>query len=198
MFLRELERRITRLPRSETEKSLAYYSEMIDDMTEDGMSEEAAVLQLGSMDEIVEQIMLDAPFKALFRARKKEKHTMRPWEIILLVLGSVVWVPVLLALAGLGICLLGALVGIVAAIFGIVIACAVGAVGVLCALVWWSFTTAGIAAPGIAVGVGAALILAGLTVLAFLGAVRLVKWLICLLRRLMRRLKGLIIKKEGF
>jgi len=59
-FLSELATRLNTLPRSEIDKSIAYYSEIIDDRMEDGMSEVNAVCGLGNIEEIARETMLDA------------------------------------------------------------------------------------------------------------------------------------------
>ena len=51
-FLDELEKRLSQLPQEEIDKHLSYYAEMIDDMTEDGMDEAAAVEKLGYADKM--------------------------------------------------------------------------------------------------------------------------------------------------
>ena len=51
-FLDELEKRLSQLPLKEIDKHLSYYAGMIDDMTEDGMSEAEAVEKLGPASEI--------------------------------------------------------------------------------------------------------------------------------------------------
>ena len=56
-FLEELKRRLSGLPQSELEERLLFYSEMIDDRVEDGLTEEEAVAGIGSVDALVEQIM---------------------------------------------------------------------------------------------------------------------------------------------
>ena len=56
-FLNELEKRIVKLGnRAECEKTLEYFSEVIDDMIESGMTESAAIEKLGSIDSIIESI----------------------------------------------------------------------------------------------------------------------------------------------
>jgi len=56
-FLAEIRRKIQGLPQSDIEKFLDYYAEMIDDYTEDGHTEEEAIRELGSVEQIVEQIL---------------------------------------------------------------------------------------------------------------------------------------------
>ena len=55
-FLDLLREKISRLPEWEAAKTVVYYSEMIDDRIEDGMSEEEAVAALGSIDGIVSEV----------------------------------------------------------------------------------------------------------------------------------------------
>ena len=55
-FLAALRERLSGLPEEDFNRSVDYYTEMIDDRVEDGMSEEEAVACLGSMDEIITQM----------------------------------------------------------------------------------------------------------------------------------------------
>ncbi len=96
-FLAEIGTRLRSLPQGDVEKSLDYYSEMIDDRMENGVSEEEAVAAMGSVDDIAAQILLETPFPTLVKARLKPSRALKAWEIVLLVLGSPVWFPLLLA-----------------------------------------------------------------------------------------------------
>ena len=51
-FLSSLRHRLAGLPEDYIEETLLYYSEIIDDYTEDGLTEEEAVLGLGDTDTI--------------------------------------------------------------------------------------------------------------------------------------------------
>lgn len=90
-FIRALSRRLRALPREERQTSLAYYTEMIQDHMEEGMSEEQAVAMLGNVDEIAAQILQSAPDVP------KAGKGRRVWMIVLLVLGSPVWLSLLIA-----------------------------------------------------------------------------------------------------
>ena len=85
------------LPWEEVERSMEYYNEMIDERMEDGMSEAEAVAALGSVDEIAAQILADIPLTKLVRAGIKSKRSWRAWEILLLILGFPLWLPLLIA-----------------------------------------------------------------------------------------------------
>ena len=90
-FIRALSRRLRALPREERQTSLAYYTEMIQDHMEEGMSEEQAVAMLGNVDEIAAQILQSTPDVP------KAGKGRRVWMIVLLVLGSPVWLSLLIA-----------------------------------------------------------------------------------------------------
>lgn len=60
-FLTALWKQLSDMPNDDVERSLDYYSEMIDDRVEAGMSEEDAVAEIGSVEEAAKQIMADAP-----------------------------------------------------------------------------------------------------------------------------------------
>ena len=84
-FLDALRRELRNLPEAEIEKSVSYYSEIIDDTVENGLTEEQAVTALGPMDKIVGQIMLDAPINALVMSkinqRREQREPYRPFHI---------------------------------------------------------------------------------------------------------------------
>ena len=97
-FLSELQDRLAGLPGEDIARSVDYYSEMIDDRMEDGLSEEEAVRAIGPMDEVAAQILTETPLPKLVKARVKRKQSgLRAWEIILLILGSPVWLPLVIA-----------------------------------------------------------------------------------------------------
>ncbi len=96
-FIRELKSSLVGLPEEEVYESIDYYSEIIDDYIEDGISEEDAVASLGNIDEVVSQIIKDTPLTKLVKAKVKPNRTLRVWEIILLVLGSPIWLSLLIA-----------------------------------------------------------------------------------------------------
>ena len=56
-FLSQLQAGLSGLPECETEERLSFYSEMIDDYTEEGFSEEEAVTQIGSVSDVISQIL---------------------------------------------------------------------------------------------------------------------------------------------
>ena len=117
-FLNELKNRIAEYPSEETNQSVEYYSEMIDDRMEDGMSEPEAVASMGKVEEIAQQIKEELPLTTLVKYKTKEKTKgkyLPVWAIILLILGFPLW-------GGLAITILCVLLGLYAVIWSIDIA----------------------------------------------------------------------------
>lgn len=97
-FLLELEKGLEGFPQNDIEEQIAFYGEMIDDRIEDGMSEEDAVAQIGSVDKIIEQILTEIPLVKIVKEKAKPKRLLKVWEIVLLVLGSPIWLSILISL----------------------------------------------------------------------------------------------------
>ncbi len=95
-FLINIENRLEGVPEEEIKKSLDYFSEMIDDRIEDGMSEEEAVEAIGTVDDAVKEILESVPLTKIIKTKAKANGKLRAWEIVLLVLGSPIWVPLLI------------------------------------------------------------------------------------------------------
>ena len=98
-YLESIRSRISAMPADDVNRFMDYYSEMIDDRVEDGLSEEEAVADMGSPDAAVEQILEDMPLTKLVKEKIKPKHELKAWEVVLIVLGSPVWIPLLITAA---------------------------------------------------------------------------------------------------
>ncbi len=161
-FLAAIRAKIDSLPEQDIRRSLDYYAEMIDDRMEDGLSEAEAVAAMGSAEEIAAQILSETPPAPPATA----KRAWRAWEITLLALGFPLWFPLLLAGASILLSLYAVLWSVILALYAAVIGLAAGAlVGIVYAPVL--FCT-GQSAAGFLL-LGGAFVLAGLTVLGFIG-----------------------------
>ena len=178
-FLEKLSRELSAMPRQDREKSLAYYSEMLDDYVEDGMSEEEAVRKLGSVKAVAAQILEDANGVHPICPKRK----LSTLEIVLLIVGSPIWLSLLVAAVAVALSLLisffAVLISVIAALWAVSVSFAVTSVaGIFLAV---RMFMSGFLAQGIFFA-GAALLLAGLAVLIYfgslhttLGCVKLVK-----------------------
>ena len=127
-FIGELRHRMAGLPQQTVERTVEYYSELIADSVEDGLSEEEAVARLGSLDEIVANVVKDTPLTQIVQTRVQEKKAkgVSGWVILLLVLGAPVWLPLLIAVLAVIFALYSALwavvVGLWAAVAAVILA----------------------------------------------------------------------------
>ena len=97
-WLSALRAALAGLPEADITRSADYYTELIEDGMEDGQSEFEAVSALPDPEEAARQILLEQPLGRVVQV-KAARRKRSAWEIILLVLGSPVWLPLLLSLA---------------------------------------------------------------------------------------------------
>ena len=192
-FLNELRSRLNGLPKADLEERLSFYSEMIDDRVEDGLTEEEAVAGIGTVDEIVEQILDEVPLSALVREKVRQRRGLKIWEIILIVLGFPVWLPLLIAAFAIVLSLYISLWAIMISIWAVDLSLAAGAVGGVLSAAWYLVKGNPAAA---LFTLGAGVICAGLAVLLFYGCVELTKGLIWLTKKMVLGVKALFIGKE--
>lgn len=95
-FLSKLRAKLSGLPQKELEERLSFYSEMIDDRIEEGLSEEDAVKELGTVDEVAGQVIAEIPLSKLVKERIKPKRALNVWEIVLLAIGSPIWLSLMI------------------------------------------------------------------------------------------------------
>ena len=192
-FLLQLRERLSCLPQDDMEERLTFYNEMIDDLLEEGLSEQEAVAQIGNVNEIASQILQDTPLSTLVKERIKPKQRMKPWQIVLLAVGSPLWFSLLMAALAVGICLytvLWVLVICLWAVFAAVAACALGGMvggGI--------FAATGNRLAGIAT-IGAALVCAGVSIFLFCGCKAATKGAARLTGKIISATKRCFMKKE--
>ena len=81
-FLKQLMQALHALDVTERARTVQYYREILEDRIEDGLTEEAAVAEMESIDDIVAGILSDAA------SRGKLKQHRSAWNVTLLILGS--------------------------------------------------------------------------------------------------------------
>ena len=166
-FLEALKARLWALPEADIQCSLDYYSEMIDDRMEDGLTEEEAVAAIGNLEEIVQQIMGETPRPPVVvepvKKEKPAKDNTKIWLIILLILGSPVLISLAASAAATVLSVYVSLWTVVIVLYAGFLALAVSSVGCIVG----SFFMVGGIAGGI-VAWGAALVCAGLAILLLL------------------------------
>lgn len=192
-FLNEIRRGLSQLPAGEIEKQLGYYSELIDDMMEDGMTEYEAVSRLGSVQEIYENILRDMPLPLLVKTRAKPKGGWTSLSIILIILGFPVWftlaVGALIAIGSVYVVIWALVFAAFAVVLAIVL-CAV-VFGVLFVRLLFSSVAAAVLA------LGCAFVFAGIGIAAALVALACAKLIVKATAAIGRWIKSLFIRKES-
>ena len=95
-FLDELRERLSGLPKDDLESRLSFYEESINDRMDDGKSEEEAIKELGTIDEIVTQVAGETSLVTLVKEKAKPKRKLSGAEIALIVIGFPLWFPLVL------------------------------------------------------------------------------------------------------
>ena len=194
-FLQALRAKLAGLPQEDVERSIEFYGEMIDDRVEEGTSEEEAVRSLGTIEEIAAKILSEVPLPKLIgecvKERVRPRRTLKGWEILLIVLGAPLWLPLLIAALAV---VVSVVISIYAVVFSLVIslaavdlslfACAIGGVAV-------AFTYSG---PLVFFFIGAALCLIGCGIFLVFG----VRALFCVTlvwgKNILRGIKSFLVK----
>ena len=192
-FMTILEDGIMALPEKERREMLDYYSEMIDDRIEDGLSEEEVVAAVGDVDEIIRQVLMDTPLTKLVKEKVKTRRSLRAWEIILLVLGSPVWLPILIAVAAVIFSVGVAFWALVFSFSGAAFAFAVATIAAFAGAIVFVIKTGTIAGLGM---IGIALIMAGLAILFYFAAKAMAKGLLWLGKKTVSGIKRSFRGKE--
>ena len=190
-FLAKLCLGLLGLPEEDIEERIAFYGEMIDDRIEEGATEAEAVSDIGSPEEIARQTIEEYPLARLVKKKMKPKRRLRAWETVLLVLGSPVWLPLLISVFAVvlvlyvvlwtvGICLWAVFASFVGAAFG----------GIASGII---FIIEGNVLSGAAM-IGAGIFLAGLAIFVFFGCRAATKGIILLTKKLARSIKNCFIR----
>ena len=100
-FLGRLGELLACLPADQVRETQEFYAEAIADRMEDGMGEEEAVAAMGAPGEVAEAVLDDLPAVPRAIARTRRRSTKLLW--VLTIVGSPVWVPLLLAFAAVAV-----------------------------------------------------------------------------------------------
>ena len=171
-FLSRLRQKISVLPSRDMERTLEYYSEMIDDYIESGYSEDAAVAEMGSVNHVAAQILENAQ-NSFFEAPYTQKQKKNGLIITLLIIGFPIWFSLLVT----AFCVLLTVAIVVATLaivvpWSLVVSFGASALALLIATPI-IFTGEGIGAAVLVLG--AAFILAALCIFSLWAALRLTK-----------------------
>ena len=190
-FLSALESKLSKLPRKDVAERIKFYEEMIDDRIEDGLSEEEAVADIGSVDEIYEQFVKELPLLSIIKERVRPKRRMSGGKIAIIASTAILWFPLLVAAFSILLSLLAVLWSLVISAWAVLLSLAVSApVGIVAGIL--SLTTGNITQCVLLIGAG--LVCAGLAIFAYFGSLYATKGSIALTKKMIVEIKNLIVK----
>lgn len=192
-FLEQLRKGLSGLPKDDISERLTFYGEMIDDRMEEGVPEETAVREIGTVDELVSQSIADIPLGKLVKATITPKKKLKAWEIVLLALGSPIWLSLLIAVLAVILSVYVVLWSAIVALWAVFTAVAACGLAGITAGVY--FAVGGNVLTGIAV-IGAGIACAGLSVFLFFGCMAATKGILKLTKKLSVFIKNRFVKKE--
>ncbi|MBP3701411.1 MAG: DUF1700 domain-containing protein [Oscillospiraceae bacterium] len=188
-FLDAIRARLGALSPADAARSLDYYAEMIDDRVEDGLSEAEAVAEMESVEKIAAQILSEAAPQQSGSGQK-----LRSWELLLLILGSPIWLPLALTAAIVILAVWLVLWMAVVCCFAADLALGATALGGLFSGVVCAARGEGVQALFL---LGGALVCAALAIVLYFGCISITKGVWRLSKWLCRRLRALLTGKEN-
>lgn len=192
-FLRLLRKELEGLGEEAVQEYIDYYSEMIDDRIEEGLSEEEAVAAMGNPSEIAKQIIADTPIPKILKSKLQKTHTLKAWHIVLIVLGSPIWFSLLVALISVIFSMFVTLVSLLFSFYAASIGIGAGAIGGIFSII--PLFIGGNTYGGVMM-LGLSFICAGLAILFFLLANAVTKLIFKLCKKLIIWIKSRLLRKE--
>ena len=111
-FLKILELGFHELPKEEVLERLTFYGEMIDDIIDEGFSEEEAVSQIGDVRDVISQINICIPHPVSVKVNKKHEKSKKG-NLLIAILVSPLWIPLLMAALAVAISIYAAICAII-------------------------------------------------------------------------------------
>ena len=193
-FLAELRNALRGFPEEDIEERVAFYSEMIDDRMEEGLTEEEAIAQTGAIQNIVSQTIADTPLHKLVKENARTRKPMSTGEIVLLVVGSPLWLALGIAFLAVMLALYIILWALVVVLWAVEVSFIASALACVASAVYLFTQGESIYA---LMALGAGLFLAGLSIFLFFGCVAASKGIVKLTGKIAVGIKSLFIRKEN-
>ena len=193
-FLSRLREGISALPEDDVNERLAFYSEMIDDRIEEGLSEDQAVAEIGDAEKVIAQILSDTPFTKIVKEKIKTNKSLKPFEIVLIILGAPIWIPLLIAVIAVSISVYAAIWSVIIALWAASASLAGAAIGGILSGVFLAFS--GKVTSGIFL-IGGGICSAGFFIFSVLGCKYSTKGILHLTGKIPLIIKKLFSKREA-
>lgn len=193
-FIAELRKELSGLPDSDIQRSIDFYTEMIEDKIEDGMTEENAVSELETPAEIAKKVLSETSISKLVKAKLKPSRELKGWEIALLVLGTPLWLPLIIAFAAVLLSVYAVIWSVIISLYCIDLSFAVCVLGGTAQGIIFAFGGNVVSS---VFYFGASIACFGIAVLLFFAFGRISGALVSASRHLVLKTKSMFIKKEA-
>lgn len=193
-FLFELRKGLSALPENDVEERLFFYSEMIDDYIEEGLSEDEAVSKIGPVGTLIDQIISETPLPKLVREKVRKKRRLRAFEIVLLILGSPLWLSLLVAAFAVILAFYVALWSVIISLWSVEAALAACSAGLMASGAVFAIQGQEITALAL---LGCGILCLGLSIFLFFGCRGATKGIILLTKKAALGTKKLFTRKEN-
>ena len=192
-FLAQLRRGLHGLPQKDIEERVSFYGEMIDDRMEEGLSEADAVAEIGNVGEMISQILADTPLTRLVKEKIRPKRPVKPWIIVLLILGFPLWFPLLISVIAIILAAYIVVWSVIISLWAAEASITIGTLGGVASAVY--FVIRGRALTALAM-LAAVLLCTGMAIFIFFTCLAVTKGVICLTKRAAVGLKHMLVGKE--
>ena len=194
IFSKQLRKRLSALPQKDLEERINFYLEMIDERMAEGLSEEDAISALGSIDEIAKQIIADTSLVKIVRKKIRPQRRLSALEIVLLALGSPIWLSLIIAAFAVILSLYLSFWSVIVSFWASFVAVACFALCII--VIGGIFAVKSNLLKGIAIIISG-LICVGLAILLYFICIVVTKGAVALTKKLVNWLKNRILKKES-
>lgn len=189
-FLMRLQNLLQGIPEADQQRSIDYYREMIEDRMDEGLTEEEAIAAVGDPQTVAANILAETP--VVLPVVKKAPYRLRWWEITLLVLGSPIWVALLLSVLAVIFSVWVSLWTVVISLYATAVALGASAIGCM----FGSFFMIDTGSGSFLAAWGAALVCAGLCILMWLLSNLAAKGMVALTKLTWKALRRCLKGKE--
>lgn len=194
-FIETLKKGLRDLPNDEITERISFYSEIIDDRIDEGLSEEEAVEMIGSVDKIIEEIISEMSLSKQVIKKIKPKRKVSVKALIVIILGSPIWLSLLMVIVAILFTIFLSLWSIIVSLW----ACFVSfiACGLASSILGLIYIFSNNTLPGVFL-ISVTFVLLGLAVFLYYGSKYCTKWLCIATKKIILGTKRSLVKKEEY
>ncbi len=193
-FLYELRQGLRDFSEEDIMEHIVFYREMIEDRMEDGISEKDALAEIGTPQEVVAQIIAETPLPTLIKTKLKKERILNTWQIVLIVLGSPIWLSLLIAVLSVIFSVIVTVFVVIISLYAVAVTLAACGIAGVFATIPMLIINNGLSAFA---SLGLGLFCAGGATLMFIGCNGIAKAIAGLVKKLILWIKSRFVTKEA-